>query len=69
MSLGEHDHAGPPPAHLVGRLKVVFLRTWDLGLTSFGGPPVHFHIYHRRFVEKHKWIDEQTVRTHDPKIK
>lgn len=40
---------------------------WDLGFTAFGGPPVHFHILHRRFVqgEGHfgaKWIDEQTVR-------
>lgn len=40
---------------------------WDLGFTSFGGPPVHFQILHRRFVEGlgfgggSKWIDEQTV--------
>lgn len=41
----------------------VFLRTWDLGFTSFGGPPVHFQILHRRFVNglgKTPWIDEQT---------
>jgi hypothetical protein len=49
------------------RLAEVFLRTWDLGFTSFGGPPVHFQILHRRFVEGvgfngSKWIDEQTVR-------
>ncbi|TFK76101.1 hypothetical protein BDN72DRAFT_867800 [Pluteus cervinus] len=39
------------------------LRTYDLGFTSFGGPPSHFHIFHRRFVEegsKRPWIDEQT---------
>ncbi|EED22782.1 chromate ion transporter, putative [Talaromyces stipitatus ATCC 10500] len=46
-------------AHLVD----VFLRTWDLGFTAFGGPPVHFGIFHRRFVEGsdgEKWVDEQT---------
>lgn len=45
----------------------VFLRTWDLGFTSFGGPPVHFRILHERFVQgkggKEKWVDEQTVRS------
>ncbi|KAJ6083118.1 hypothetical protein N7467_007253 [Penicillium canescens] len=48
------------------RLLDVFLRTWDLGFTAFGGPPVHFQIIHSRFVEgqggKEKWVDEQTVR-------
>ena len=48
------------------RLLDVFLRTWDLGFTAFGGPPVHFQIIHSRFVEGHggkeKWVDEQTVR-------
>ncbi|KAF3011963.1 hypothetical protein E8E15_002253 [Penicillium rubens] len=46
------------------RLLDVFLRTWDLGFTAFGGPPVHFQILHSRFVEgkgdKEKWVDEQT---------
>ncbi|KAF8601288.1 chromate transporter [Ceratobasidium sp. AG-I] len=40
-----------------------FLRTFDLGFTAFGGPPVHFQILHQRFVEgngKTPWIDEQT---------
>ncbi|KAK5050969.1 hypothetical protein LTR84_003528 [Exophiala bonariae] len=48
---------------LVSRLSDVVLRTWDLGFTAFGGPPVHFQIEHRRFVEgrggKAPWIDEQ----------
>lgn len=45
------------------------MRMWDLGFTAFGGPPVHFQILHRRFVEGlgfgggSKWLDEQTVRT------
>ncbi|EHY58032.1 hypothetical protein ABEF92_003413 [Exophiala dermatitidis] len=46
------------------RLGDVFARTWDLGFTAFGGPPVHFQILHRRFVEGRggltPWIDEQT---------
>jgi chromate transport protein ChrA len=56
----------------VDRLIDVLLRTWDLGFTAFGGPPVHFRILHRRFVEQvevgqgneqegEKWVDEQTV--------
>lgn len=49
---------------LLSRLVDVFLRTWDLGFTAFGGPPVHFRIFHQRFVEGktgEKWVDEQTV--------
>ncbi|KAG9125467.1 hypothetical protein FRC07_007487 [Ceratobasidium sp. 392] len=41
----------------------IILRTFDLGFTAFGGPPVHFQILYRRFVEgsgKPPWIDEQT---------
>ncbi|KAK9323801.1 chromate transporter-domain-containing protein [Lipomyces orientalis] len=49
---------------LVWRVGDVFARTWDLGFTAFGGPPVHFQILHQRFVEgrggKAPWIDEQT---------
>ncbi|KAF1815453.1 hypothetical protein P152DRAFT_455166 [Eremomyces bilateralis CBS 781.70] len=55
---------------LLWRLGDVFLRTWDLGFTAFGGPPVHFQILHRRFVEGHggkaKWVDEQTVSHQNP---
>ncbi|KAL2821438.1 chromate transporter-domain-containing protein [Aspergillus cavernicola] len=52
----------PPTGNssLINRLLDVFLRTWDLGFTAFGGPPVHFQILHARFVEKEKWVDEQT---------
>lgn len=51
---------------LSSRLSEVFLRTWDLGLTAFGGPPAHFHIIYARFVEGkggERWLDEQTVFT------
>ncbi|KAI4764078.1 chromate ion transporter-like protein [Aureobasidium sp. EXF-3400] len=54
----------PNTHHLLFRLADVFLRTWDLGFTAFGGPPVHFQILHQRFVESRnghaKWVDEQT---------
>lgn len=33
-----------------------FLR---LGLTSFGGPVAHIGYFHREFVERRRWIDEQ----------
>lgn len=50
---------------LGSRLLDVFLRTWDLGFTAFGGPAVHFQILHARFVDGkgggETWVDEQTV--------
>lgn len=63
------SHAGATePARaeepLLGRLSEVVRHTWYLGFTSFGGPPVHFQIFHARFVEKEKWVDEQTVGTY-----
>ncbi|KAK9372077.1 chromate transporter-domain-containing protein [Lipomyces chichibuensis] len=49
---------------LAWRIGAVFARTWDLGFTAFGGPPVHFGILHQRFIEgrggKTPWLDEQT---------
>ncbi|KAL4998433.1 chromate transporter-domain-containing protein [Aspergillus recurvatus] len=56
----------PPPAStspdpaLGSRLLDVVRQTWDLGFTAFGGPPVHFQILHARFVEREKWVDEET---------
>ena len=46
---------------MLGRLGEAIRHTWYLGFTSFGGPPVHFQIFHTRFVEQEKWVDEQTV--------
>ncbi|CAD0089600.1 unnamed protein product, partial [Aureobasidium mustum] len=55
----------PNTQHLPFRLADVLLRTWDLGFTAFGGPPVHFQILHQRFVESKgayaAWVDEQTL--------
>lgn len=50
----------PGPA-LSSRVLDVVRKTWDLGFTAFGGPPVHFQILHARFVEREKWVDEETV--------
>ncbi|KAL4908471.1 chromate transporter-domain-containing protein [Aspergillus multicolor] len=47
-------------ASLKARLLDTLPQTWDLGLTAFGGPPVHFQILHARFVEREKWVDEET---------
>ena len=63
-----HGHRSPHEANnekLLSRFLDVFSRTWDLGFTAFGGPPVHFRILYQRFVDgegKTPWIDEQTVR-------
>ena len=61
MSPGTSFRTAIAPASLVQRLKEVALKTWDLGITAFGGPPVHFQILHQRFVVKERWVDEQTV--------
>ncbi|KAI1974236.1 hypothetical protein LOZ53_004481 [Ophidiomyces ophidiicola] len=63
-------HSGSPATNGVNNTKFLarfwdmLSRTWDLGFTSFGGPPVHFRIFYQRFVEgnegKPPWIDEQT---------
>ena len=50
------------PSLLNSSLLDVFIRTWYLGFASFGGPVVHFQIFHRLLVEgQNPWIDEQTV--------
>ena len=68
LALGrnQHDAYEANNGKLLHRFQDVIYRTWDLGFTAFGGPPVHFSIFYRRFVEgqgrKIPWIDEQTVR-------
>lgn len=66
-----HNDRGSPAAYeannekLLLRFQDVLVRTWHLGFTCFGGPPVHFGIFYQRFVEgvrgRTPWIDEQTV--------
>ena len=38
---------------------VVFLIFLRLGLTSFGGPIAHLGYFHREFVERQRWVDEE----------
>jgi chromate transport protein ChrA len=62
----------PPPqpsrdsSPLLPRLLAVFYRTWDLGFTAFGGPPVHFTILHRRFVQQSSSPNNKTATGHEP---
>ncbi|KAK2686718.1 hypothetical protein QWA68_015663 [Fusarium oxysporum] len=46
-------------ANLAERFWNIIRENWYLGFTSFGGPPVHFKIFHDKFVAKLSWIDEQ----------
>ncbi|KAL4931999.1 chromate transporter-domain-containing protein [Aspergillus undulatus] len=48
------------PSTSNNKIRNILLHTWDLGLTAFRGPPVHFQILHERFVVREKWVDEQT---------
>ncbi|EGR48612.1 uncharacterized protein TRIREDRAFT_77969 [Trichoderma reesei QM6a] len=41
------------------RAAEVLTAEWHLGFTAFGGPPVHFKIFHDKFVDKLKWVDDQ----------
>ncbi|KAL7819226.1 chromate transporter domain-containing protein [Trichoderma aethiopicum] len=41
------------------RAAEILAAEWHLGLTAFGGPPVHFKIFHDKFVTKLKWVDDQ----------
>ena len=43
---------------LPSRLFSVLKHSYYLGFTSFGGPPVHFQIFHALYVDKLQWIDE-----------
>ncbi|KAK0636049.1 chromate transporter-domain-containing protein [Bombardia bombarda] len=50
----------PRRAQVLARRGWKVLRAnWHLGVTAFGGPPVHFKILNDKFVKKSKWIDEQ----------
>ncbi|KAL7822267.1 chromate transporter domain-containing protein [Trichoderma gracile] len=41
------------------RAAEILAAEWHLGFTAFGGPPVHFKIFHDKFVNKLKWVDDQ----------
>ncbi|CAM1504666.1 Fc.00g022570.m01.CDS01 [Cosmosporella sp. VM-42] len=41
------------------RLETTVRENWYLGLTSFGGPPVHFKVFYDKFTVRLRWVDEQ----------
>ncbi|KAK3716457.1 hypothetical protein LTR37_006353 [Vermiconidia calcicola] len=51
-----------PSGNAVSKIPILDMlaHTWSLGFTSFGGPAVHFQIFHRIFVDDYKWINETT---------
>ncbi|KAK3945430.1 chromate transporter [Diplogelasinospora grovesii] len=54
------QHSSSSSSTLSPRLwQTTVTENWHLGFTCFGGPPVHFKIFHDRFVVKRPWIDEQ----------
>ncbi|KAH7007886.1 chromate ion transporter [Microdochium trichocladiopsis] len=50
---------GWQPDNVGSKLWNAINTNYHLGFTSFGGPPVHFKIFHDKFVQKLQWIDEQ----------
>ncbi|KAK4174842.1 chromate transporter-domain-containing protein [Triangularia setosa] len=57
---GENRGGLPRRARALARRGWKVLRVnWHLGVTAFGGPPVHFKIFNEKFVQKSKWVDEQ----------
>lgn len=38
----------------------IFITFLKLGLTSFGGPVAHIGYFHKEFVERKRWLDENT---------
>ena len=49
--------AGPAPSEGLGEVFRVFLK---LGLTSFGGPIAHLGYFRAEFVERRRWLTEQS---------
>lgn len=47
------------PGQTAKQMWSVIEQGWYLGFTAFGGPPVHFKIFHDKYVDKLGWIDEQ----------
>ncbi|KAK4203005.1 chromate transporter-domain-containing protein [Triangularia verruculosa] len=61
-STGAAENSGDLPRRLraLARRGWKVLRVnWHLGVTAFGGPPVHFKIFNEKFVQRSKWVDEQ----------
>lgn len=53
------DEALPLPPVRGSALEVLFVST-KLGLTSFGGPVAHLGYFHNEYVERRKWLTDDT---------
>lgn len=58
-TLPDPDHGMPAPPDR-GSVWEVLLVAARLGVTSFGGPIAHLGYFREEYVQKRKWIDEQT---------
>jgi hypothetical protein len=48
-----------PSQRQVSVLEILWVST-RLGLTSFGGPIAHLGYFHEEYVNRRKWVDEQS---------
>ncbi|KAK6514554.1 hypothetical protein TWF281_004752 [Arthrobotrys megalospora] len=53
------ESSRPLRVHIPDKWRDLIVANWHLGFTAFGGPPVHFQIFHTKFVDRLKWVDEQ----------
>lgn len=62
VSLAKGRSAWLPSGERLSKIAVVDMlaHNWHMGLTSFGGPTVHFQIFRERFVQHYHWVDERT---------
>jgi chromate transport protein ChrA len=51
-----------PSGDAISKVAVIDMlaHNWHLGLTSFGGPAVHFQLFQQLFIDKYKWIEATT---------
>jgi chromate transport protein ChrA len=51
-----------PSGDAISEVAVIdmLVHNWHLGLTSFGGPAVHFQLFQQLFIDKYKWIEPTT---------
>lgn len=59
VDLPDEKEIDPRPSGTGSALQVLAIFT-RLGFTSFGGPVAHLGYFREEFVERRKWIDEQT---------
>ncbi len=61
-STGDTDDASniPVVAGRIGSAREVFFAFLKLGLTSFGGPVAHLGFFRTEFVDRRRWLDDQS---------